>query len=175
MDGRTRSHPLRWLLFAAALGILAGRFLLPTGPKVGLVPPPDLALPLLEGGETRLEDLRGKVVVLDFWATWCPPCVESLPALGRVTREFSGPDLVTLTVNRDDGPDREAKVRAFLDRRGLSDLAVALDDGRAAGALKVRALPTLVVLDRDGRVAMAHVGAMDEGSLRELFASAREL
>jgi thiol-disulfide isomerase/thioredoxin len=171
----SRSHPLRWLLFAAALGILAGRLLLPSGPKVGQSPPADLSLPLLEGGEARLADLRGKIVVLDFWATWCPPCVESLPTLGRVTREFAGRDLVTLAVNRDDGPNREAKVRAFLERRGLADLAVALDDGRAAGALNVRAFPTLVVLDREGRVAMAHVGAMDEGSLRELLSSALEL
>lgn len=162
---------LRWLLLAAALGIVAGRFLGPSGPELGEAAP-DLALPLLGGGETRLAELRGQVVVLDFWATWCPPCVDSLPSLGRVAREFEDQGLVTLAVNGDEGPNREQKVQAFVRAMGLADLPVALDDGRAAGALRVRALPTLVVLDREGKVAAVHVGALSEPALREVFAEA---
>lgn len=174
MDERSprRSNPLGWLLLAAALAILAGRFL-PSGPKVG-EEAPDLELPLLDGSVSRLAELRGQVVVLDFWATWCPPCVESLPTLGRLSREFADRGLVTLAVNRDEGPNREQKVRAFLKGTGLTDLPVALDDGHAAGAMKVRALPTLVVLDREGKVAASHVGAMEEEALRSLFTRALE-
>lgn len=165
---------VRGLLLAAALAILVSRFLLPSGPKVG-EEAPELALPLLGGGASRLSELRGQVVILDFWATWCPPCVESLPALGRVSREFADRGLYTLAVNRDDGPHREQKVRAFLQASGVADLPVALDDGSAAGAMKVRALPTLVVLDREGRVAAFHVGALGEEALRALFMEALEL
>lgn len=172
MDGRSGLRPLRWLLLLAALAVLFGRLYLPSGPEVGVAPPPDLHLPLLDGGEMRLADLRGKTVVLDFWATWCPPCVESIPALDRVSQEFSERGLVAVAVNRDEGPDREARVRAFVKAKGLSGLRVALDDGRTAGALKVRALPTLVVLDREGTVRAAHVGAMEEDELRAFLSSA---
>lgn len=165
---------LRWLLLAAALAIVAGRFLVPSGPKVG-EDAPDLALPLLGGGESRLSEFRGQVVVLDFWATWCPPCVDSLPTLGRVAREFTDQGLVTLAVNGDKGPNREQKVQSFLRAMGIDDLTVALDDGRAAGAMRVRALPTLVILDREGRVASSHVGALPEEALRSLLADAVNL
>lgn len=169
-----RSNPLSWLLFAAALAILVGRLLAPSGPKVGEFAP-DLAIPLLGGGESSLSAYRGQVVVLDFWATWCPPCVESLPTLGRVSREFADRGLVTLAVNRDEGPNREQRVKAFLEASGIADLPVGLDDGTAAGAMRVRALPTLVILDREGRVAASHVGAMPEDAMRAVFASALEL
>jgi len=168
-------RPLRWLLLLAGLAILFGRLFVPSGPVVGLVPPAGLSLPLLEGGELRLADLRGKAVILDFWATWCPPCVESIPTLDRVARDFADRDVVALAVNRDEGPNREARVRAFLQAHGISALRVALDDGRAAGALKVRALPTLIVLDREGRVRAAEVGAMEEPELRSFLAAALDL
>lgn len=165
---------LRWLLLAAALAIVAGRFLAPSGPKVGEFSP-DLDLPLLGGGASRIAEHRGKVVVLDFWATWCPPCVDSLPALGKVSREFADRGVVTFAVNRDEGPNREQLVQSFVKGLGIADLPVALDDGQAAGAMRVRALPTLVILDREGRVASSHVGALREEELRSLYEKALEL
>ena len=101
--------------------------------------------------------------------------MESLPTLGRVSREFADRGLVTLAVNRDEGPNREQRVKAFLEASGIADLPVGLDDGTAAGAMRVRALPTLVILDREGRVAASHVGAMPEDAMRAVFASALEL
>lgn len=170
-EERAPRNRLGWLLLAAALGILGSRFVGPKAPAVGM-DAPVLSLSLLGGGEERLEDLRGRVVVLDFWATWCPPCVKSLPVVHRVAAELAPSGLVLLAVNRDDGPGREERVKAFLERHGLGDLPVALDDGMAAGSFGVRALPTLVIVGRDGRVQAAHVGAMGEEALRDLFRGA---
>lgn len=166
-----RRNPLGWLLLAALVGVVMSHILGSHGPKVGGAAP-DLTFPMLGGGEERLAAHHGNVVLLDFWATWCPPCVESLPVVHRVAQEFREDGLVTLAVNRDEGRNREALVEAFLARHAISGLDVALDDGTAAGALGVRALPTLVVIDRQGQVASAHVGAMGEEALRSLLAEA---
>lgn len=131
---------------------------------------PDVTLSLLDGSEVRLADLRGKVVVVDFWATWCPPCIESMPGLDRLARERADDGLVALAVNRDDGA-AAGLVRSFLDEHRLGSLRVALDgDAAAARAFRVQALPTLFVLDRDGVIVTSHVGGTSYGELRELIA-----
>jgi len=129
---------------------------------------PTVEIPLLDGGTLDLAALRGKVVVLDFWATWCAPCVESMPVVRKVGEELAGKGVVTVAVNGDDGDRREELVRHFLRRQKLEGLTVALDDGSAARAFEVTALPTLVVIGRDGKVATAHLGAVDEPLLRSL-------
>jgi thiol-disulfide isomerase/thioredoxin len=129
---------------------------------------PDVTLPLLDGSEVRLSDLRGQVVVVDFWATWCPPCVESMPGLDRLARERAGDGFVALAVNRDDG-DAGGLVRSFLAEHRLGSLRVALDgDAAAARAFRVQALPTMFVLDRDGVIVSSHVGGTSYAELREL-------
>ena len=129
---------------------------------------PDVTLPLLDGGEVRLSDLRGQVVVVDFWATWCPPCVESMPGLDRLVREKAGDGLVALAVNRDDG-DAARRVRSFLAEHRLGSLRVALDGGAgAARAFRVQALPTMFVIDRDGTIVSSHVGGTSYGGLKDL-------
>jgi len=152
------------LLFQIASGRLGAKL-----PAVGTQAAP-LEFEMLGGSTLQLAELRGKVVLLDFWATWCPPCVESMPTVERLGRELADQGLVAVAVNRDDlEPERrEALIRRFLDKHELDGLQVALDDGRAAGAFGVRGLPTLVILDPEGRVAATHLGAVDEETLREL-------
>lgn len=129
---------------------------------------PDVTFSLLDGSRVRLADLRGQVVVVDFWATWCPPCVASMPNLDRLARERAGRDFTVLAVNRDDG-DAAGLVRSFLARHGLRSLNVALDgDADAARAFRVDALPTTFVIDREGRIVASHVGESSYGDLREL-------
>lgn len=140
----------------------------PKLPAAGSTVPP-LSLAMLDGPPVALESLRGQVVLLDFWATWCPPCVESMPVVERVGRELAPRGVVALAVNRDDAPKREELIRRFLTRHGLEGLRVALDDGTAANAFGITGLPTLIVLDRDGQVAAAHLGSIDEGGLRGLL------
>lgn len=135
---------------------------------------PELVLPMLDGPPVDLGSLRGKVVLLDFWATWCPPCVESMPTVRKVADELADQGVVALAVNNETivVQKREDLIRSFLRRHGLEDLRVALDDGKAALAFGVTGLPTLVVIGRDGKVAGVHLGAIDEEELRALLAPA---
>lgn len=133
---------------------------------------PPLTLAMLDGPPIELHSLVGDVVLLDFWATWCPPCVESMPVVERVSRELGPKGVVAIAVNRDDAPKREQLVRRFLERHRLDDLQVAMDDGRAAAAFGITGLPTLIVLGRDGQVAATHLGSIDELGLRRLVEKA---
>ncbi|WP_230467122.1 TlpA family protein disulfide reductase [Lujinxingia vulgaris] len=140
------------------------------GPSAGLrpgQPAPELSLPMLGSDEVvDLQDYRGQVVLIDFWATWCPPCREQMPTLQRLADdpEF---EAAVLSVNTDDPTDdREALVATYLDYNGLT-LPTLLDEGPARASFKVRAVPTLVVVDGEGRVVKSSSGLHSEADLRK--------
>jgi peroxiredoxin len=112
-----------------------------------------------EGGTIAVADLRGKVVLLNFWATWCEPCLEEMPALERLSRAYGERGLVVLGLSVDrEGP---AAVRTFVRRHGLSFL-VALDPQQGvARAYRVWGLPATVVLSRKGLPLFSAQGARD--------------
>ena len=119
---------------------------------------PPLALTDLEGNRVRLADYRDQVVLLNFWATWCPPCVEEIPSLGRLQLELTGEPFVVLGV--DVGESAET-VNRFL---GMipADYPVLLDpDGEAVAPWKLRAFPTTFLIDREGRIRYAYFGGLE--------------
>jgi thiol-disulfide isomerase/thioredoxin len=124
-------------------------------------------LAALGGGQVSLEALRGKVVLLNFWATWCAPCREELPALARLKQEIPDPDFVLLTVNEDVDT---ARVPEFLERLGLS-VPVLLGRGRMRDEYHYPGLPHTVLLDREGSVVRRWSGYLDEPRLRVLRAA----
>jgi thiol-disulfide isomerase/thioredoxin len=107
-----------------------------------------------------LEDLRGQVVVLDFWATWCGPCRESLPAIDRVYRRHREQGLALVSINTDD----PVKARAMLRSMGIS-VPLYVDDGTVAERYGVSTIPHLVILDRMGMVRHVHRGFDGESTL----------
>ena len=117
---------------------------------------PDFSLGTLAGGTVRLSDLRGKVVLLDFWATWCAPCRESLPHLQEMGRDKSLADkgLVVLAVNAQEDP---AQVAAFVRQKGFTFTVPMDPQATAAAAYHVYGLPATVVVGRDGKVAKIFV------------------
>jgi len=128
-------------------------------------PPVSFQLALPAGASVAAEQLRGRVAVIDFWATWCAPCQHELPELERLYRRYSGDRRVAfyaVDVAEADTPDEQgdtpAQASEFLRKHGYR-MPLAFDaGGRAAKALHAHGLPTLLVLDRSGRVRLRHVG-----------------
>jgi thiol-disulfide isomerase/thioredoxin len=139
-------------------------------------PAPNFALPRIDGqpGLVTLEPLRGRVVVLDFWATWCPPCVAMLPVMDAAHRSWEPRGVSFLGLNSDGGGATRADIDAFLVEHPMS-YPVALDSGEVGGLYKVEALPTLIVIGRDGTIRKSFVGYTSAGALdRALEDATRE-
>lgn len=117
----------------------------------------DFALPRLDDGSiARLSDYAGRIVFLNFWATWCEPCKRELPALAAYSAESGADGPVVLAVNL--GEDAET-VSAFLQQQGITGLNVLLDqDNAAADTYAVQGLPTTYVIDGSGDVRYPHFG-----------------
>jgi thiol-disulfide isomerase/thioredoxin len=121
-------------------------------------PAPEVSLDLLGGGKMSLAEHKGKdIVILDFWATWCGPCVEGLPIVSEVAKESAGKNVVFYGVNQQEEP---AAIEAFVKEHKL-DLKVALDKQGAAGnAFAVNGIPQTVIIGKDGIVKVVDVGIM---------------
>ena len=128
-------------------------------------PAPELSLTELDGNSTSLADYRGKVVLLNLWATWCPPCKEEMPALETFYRRHAGNGFAVVAVN--DG-DPTADVVQFVKDYGLT-FPVWLDPTYIATekAFKTMNLPSSFVIDRDGQVVLSWVGGIDLRTLEK--------
>lgn len=116
---------------------------------------PEFTLKDEAGNDVSLANFKGSVVVLDFWATWCPPCVEGLPALEAMAKERDGKGLKVLAVNvQEDG----TTVSRFKERTNLGLPVVFDSDGKVSGLYKVTGIPQTVVIDRKGVVQKVLVG-----------------
>jgi peroxiredoxin len=133
---------------------------------------PAFRLPALAGGEVDLAATRGKAVLLNFWATWCPPCVAEMPSLERLHRALGPEGLVVLTVSTDED---EAELRRFVARLALT-LPVLVDPGGrvAASGYRTTGYPETFVLDREGRL-LEHVVGPAEWDSPERLARFRRL
>lgn len=118
-------------------------------------PAPDFTLETLDGGKLKLADLKGKIVVLDFWTTWCPPCRKALPAVAEVADGYRQKGVVFYAINLAEAPD---VVKKFVQDEKLK-LTVALDrDGAVAKSYGVQAIPQTVIIGKDGTIQAVHVG-----------------
>jgi thiol-disulfide isomerase/thioredoxin len=119
------------------------------------VPAPSFALPTLDGRSVASGSLRGKVILVNFWATWCGPCKEEMPALQRLKQNFKSEEFELLAITTD--PQREA-IKGFVESLGLA-FPILLDEAKDVSAtFGVRGLPTTVLIGKDGRVLARAVG-----------------
>ena len=142
------------LLLAAAGAWAAGGTLKPW--SGGATPP--LALRDLQGKEHKLADYRGKVVVLNFWATWCDPCREEMPSMQRLQEKLAGRPFAILAVDYGEGAPR---VSEFLKKVPVRFTVLLDRDTSAATAWKVKVLPTTMVIDTEQRVRYVAVGDIE--------------
>jgi len=121
------------------------------------LPVPDIRFLDADGKEKTLKDFKGQVVLVNFWATWCAPCIRELPSLDRLQAEMGGKDFTVLAVSVDRGGAETAA--PFLEKHGWKNLAVNVDRQMALSrALGVRGMPTTFLVSRSGAVMGLFVG-----------------
>jgi thiol-disulfide isomerase/thioredoxin len=135
---------------------------------------PAFAVTTLDGQRISLDDLKGKVVLIDFWATWCGPCREALPHIRQIARRFQGQPLVILSVSLDS--DQE-KWKDFVAKNGMAWLNCRDGvNGPIAKLFGVRGIPHTFTIDADGVLQDEHIGDVSvEGKLKKQLARAREM
>ncbi len=130
-------------------------------------PAPDLEVTTLTGKKLKISDFRGKVLLLDFWATWCGPCRQTLPTTAETYRLTSRSDLEVLAIT-DEGPD---KIKPFAAESKLA-LPWATDtQDLAKRVYRISSLPTFIVIDREGKIVNVTVGAGNEPAIAQALAS----
>lgn len=188
---RTRRRIVVSLLLSALLGIGLGQLYLAAGSddatQTGAAPnalltgatefpvtersrPVDVSGATLSGDPLALSDLRDRVVVVNVWGSWCPPCREEAPVLAKVSAEYAARGVSFVGINVRDNP---AAARAFEENYGIDYPSIEDTDGRVVLALDqyipASAVPVTLVLDREGRVAARVLGAVRETTLRRLL------
>ena len=119
-------------------------------PARELLPAPAITFLDQSGAKLSLEGFRGKVVVLNLWATWCTPCVAEMPTLDRLQQQLQGLDVVVIALSIDRGGPNV--VKGFFDENGIKHLGVYVDPSmRVQADLKTIGLPTTILIDREGR------------------------
>lgn len=142
---------LRRAFLAGAVAMLA----MPAGAVTVQDTAPDFTLKSLEGANLRLDEYRGQVVLINFWASWCGPCRQEMPLLDRLHQRYVDTGFAVLGINVE---GEEAPARALIDKIPVT-FPVLIDEGQLVSELyKLEAMPSTVVLDRDGVVRYIHRG-----------------
>jgi peroxiredoxin len=143
------------LLAVAALAVAVGVAGAAVTPSAGA---PDFTLPSLDGPNLRLQEQRGHVVMINFWATWCGPCRVEMPHLSRLYEKYRGSGFTVLAVNIDEDPQKAASLAKQLGMK----FPVLLDREKKVSRLyDLSTMPSTVLVDRDGRVRYVHRGYRD--------------
>jgi len=118
---------------------------------------PDFTLKSLQGENLRLDEYKGQVVLINFWATWCGPCRQELPLLDRLHQRYQDAGFAVLGINVE-GVEKADEAQAMVSKAGVT-FPVLVDEGQQISELyALEAMPTSVVVDRDGVVRYVHLG-----------------
>jgi peroxiredoxin len=147
----------RSLTVALVVGfVVVGLWLIPRSKHASVAP--SFVLPDLSGKVVRMDELRGKVVLLNLWATWCQPCVEEMPTLQTLANKMAGRDFTLLAVSEDE----DSKLVAPWIAERKFTFPVLLDERGSVGAdLGITGYPETFVVDRQGRIVHHHIGYRD--------------
>jgi len=136
--------------------------------SIGLIKPvinraPEFSLRELNGNVASLSGYRGKMVLLNFWATWCGPCRDEMPSMEQLSRSFGGQGLTVVAINQ---RENAALVARFMKTHNLNFSTLLDADGRVAASYRVYGIPVSYVIDSDGRAIGMKSGSMDWASPR---------
>ncbi|MDE2997992.1 MAG: redoxin domain-containing protein [Gemmatimonadota bacterium] len=139
-------------------------FLPPVFPR----PAPAFVVETLEGADRALADLNGKIVLLDFWATWCNPCLETMPRLQKLHAANSGKGFDVWGVSIDEDRNRIGKIRKMMDKLGITyPVFVDAKPTPAWYRFRVKAIPAMYLLDREGQIVAQWTGNIDFKDVEE--------
>jgi peroxiredoxin len=122
-------------------------------------PAPNFSLPGLDGQTVSLTDYKDKVVLLNIWATWCPPCVEEMPSMEKLYQELGGDGFEILAVSIDESGSKD--VRPFMKKHKLSFPALTDQEGTIKGLYQTTGVPESFVIDKDGTLLEIVIGPRD--------------
>lgn len=165
-------------LLAALVPLLSGvarpeRTAVPEGAEVANLtakPAPPFTLESVDGQSVSLSDYQGQVVLINIWATWCPPCVREIPRLERVYDEYKDQGFVILGINTT-YQDKLDLVTQFVRDQNMSYPVLLDNDGAVGTVYGGRLMPTSYLIDRTGKIVVTKVGEVDEAQLREQVAA----
>ncbi len=169
-------YPIIAVLIAlsALFGLVIMPRLAPAGGKMVERPAPDFTLPVAANGDAgarmQLSQLRDKIVILDFWASWCGPCAVQAPILDRIARRHAD-DVIVLGINVDDSPEI---ARKYAQKKGLSYPILMDDRGQAQRDYGATTLPTIVLIDKQGNIVNFVPGVYREAQLERAIRNLRE-
>jgi len=137
---------------------------------------PEWSLVGIDGAPIGSDALKGKLVVVDFWATWCPPCVREIPGYVALQKKYGADGLVIVGVSLDRGKDNDQKVRDFAAKHQIN-YPLALADGDIVEAFssiagRIQAIPTTFLIDREGNVVHHKVGSMETADYEQVIRAA---
>jgi peroxiredoxin len=161
---------MRLLLLLLAFCALPAQAQLPLKPWAGGATP-TLELASLDGQPQRLEDYRGRVVLVNFWATWCAPCLEEMPSIEKLRRSLDAQRFTVLAVNVGEG---RPAASAFAEKMGLGFTFLLDREMKTSRAWGARVLPATFIVDPAGKVRYSYYGAID-WSRPDVRAAIREL
>jgi len=165
-SGKTLYPVIAALIALSALfGLVVMPRLSPAGSDMVDTPAPDFTLPVVangdDGARLQLSGLRNKVVIIDFWATWCQPCGVQAPILDRIARKYPD-DVIVLGINVGESPGR---ARQYVKKKGLSYPILADTGAEAQRLYGASTLPTVVVVDKQGQIKSLVKGVMQQSAL----------
>jgi len=159
-------HQFRRFSLALLLGSL---LLMPgcggntAGPKVAMEEAPDFKIALFDGGDFQLSAQKGKVVVINFFASWCVSCGEETPHIEKISREYAPQKVALLGIAVD---DTEKKAKEFLKKSGLTIPAGLDRTGKIKDTYGIYGMPTTFFIDKNGKISYFHAGVVTEELLR---------
>ncbi|HEX9592813.1 MAG TPA: TlpA disulfide reductase family protein [bacterium] len=130
-----------------------------SGSTTTTIPAPSFSLPDLAGNRVELAQFKGKVLVIDFWATWCPPCREAIPELIAMKKKYGPQGFDIVGISMDENPARV--VPPFVEHYGINYPVVVANAEVSSAFGGIYGLPTTFIVDRNGNIAQRYIGYVD--------------